>query len=89
MTIKIVVTTDSLKQELLEGSEHIHGLRSLDTGMPGANFFAHLHLTPHLIEVNSEAPDSDNLCEFVCLQGPLDKEFQRVLFEGLGDLYGE
>lgn len=50
--IKITVTTEVEKQELLIASKHIHDLRDLDTNIPGANFIAHLCLAPHLIEVD-------------------------------------
>ena len=49
--IKIIVSTPTEKQELLDGSRHIHDLRELDTDMPGANFFAHVYMAPELIEV--------------------------------------
>lgn len=49
--IKIIVSTPTEKQELLDGSRHIHDLRELDTDMPGANFFAHVYMAPDLIEV--------------------------------------
>ena len=49
--IKIIVSTLTEKQELLDGSHHIHDLRELDTDMPGANFFAHVYMAPDLIEV--------------------------------------
>ena len=49
--VKIVVGTEQDKAELLEGSRHIHYLRDLDTGIPGANLLAHLYMNPSLIEV--------------------------------------
>lgn len=50
--IKIIVSTEQEKQELLEASKHIHYLRDLDTDIPGANFLAHLYMAPHLIKVD-------------------------------------
>jgi hypothetical protein len=50
--IKITVTTEEEKQELLVASKHVQDLRDLNTDIPGANLIAHLYLAPHLIEVD-------------------------------------
>lgn len=52
--IKIIVSSEEEKEELLNGSEHIHDLHDLDTDIPGANFLSHLYMAPHLIEVKPE-----------------------------------
>ncbi len=52
MAIKIIVTTEEEKQELLHGSEYIHELRDLDTDEPGVNLISHLYIAEHLIVVD-------------------------------------
>lgn len=49
--IKIVVSTEKEKQELIDASEYIHYLRDIDTDIPMVNFLAHLYMAEELIEV--------------------------------------
>jgi hypothetical protein len=48
--VKILVSTEQEKQELLNASEHIH-YANIDTDIPMVNVIAHLYQTPFLIEV--------------------------------------
>ena len=50
-TIRIIVSTEQEKLELLQASRHIHDLHDLNTDLPGANLLAHLHMAPHIIQV--------------------------------------
>ncbi len=63
--IKIVVSSEDLKQELLDGSKHIHDLRELVTDIPGANTLAHLYACPELIEVIPTVNDKDSYNDFM------------------------
>ena len=49
--IKILVSTEQEKQELLKASEHIHDA-DIDTDIPMVNTIAHLYQAPFLIEVD-------------------------------------
>lgn len=49
--IRIGVSTEHEKQELIDASRHIHNLRDIDTDLPMVNFLAHLYMTEELIEI--------------------------------------
>lgn len=51
MAIKIIVSTEEEKQELLEASSHIHDA-DVDTDISMVNTLCHLYMAPHLIEVD-------------------------------------
>lgn len=51
--IKIIVSSEQEKQELLDASEHIH-YSDIDTDLPGVNFIAHLYHAPYLIVVQTD-----------------------------------
>ena len=52
MAIKIIVSSEQEKQELIEASRHIHYLRDADLDLEGVNFLAHLYLAEFLITVD-------------------------------------
>lgn len=51
--IKIIVSTEEEKQQLLEASEHIH-YANVDTDLPMVNTIAHLYQAPDLIVVQPD-----------------------------------
>lgn len=51
MAIRIIVSTEEEKQQLLEASEHIHDA-DVDTDIPMVNTLCHLYMAPHLIAVD-------------------------------------
>lgn len=52
--IRIIVSTEQEKQELLAASRIIHDYRFSDSDIPGMNTLMHLHLAPQLIEVEEK-----------------------------------
>lgn len=50
--MKIIVSTEQEKIDLLKASKYIHDLRNLDISNDAVNTIAHLYLAPFLIEVN-------------------------------------
>ena len=52
MSIRIIVSSEKEKQELLEASRHIHYLRDANLDLEGVNFLAHLYLAEFLITVD-------------------------------------
>ena len=52
MSIKIIVSSEQEKQELIEASRHIHYLRDANLDLEGVNFLAHLYLAEFLIMVD-------------------------------------
>ena len=52
MSIRIIVSSEKEKQELLEASRHIHYLRDANLDLEGVNFLAHLYLAEFLVTVD-------------------------------------
>ena len=52
MSIRIIVSSEKEKQELLEASRHIHYLRDANLDLEGVNFLSHLYLAEFLITVD-------------------------------------
>ena len=50
--IKILVSSEEEKAELLEASKHIHDSRDIDTDLPMVNTIAHLYQAEWIIEVD-------------------------------------
>lgn len=50
--MKIIVSTEQEKIDLLKASKYIHDLRNLDISNDAVNTIAHLYLAPFLIEVD-------------------------------------
>lgn len=48
---KIIVPTERDKEQLLKALKYIHDSRCIDTEYYAVNTLAHIHLVPHLIEV--------------------------------------
>jgi hypothetical protein len=49
--IRIRVSTQEIKLELLQALKHIHDSRDIDTDIPMVNNLVHLYQAPHFIEV--------------------------------------
>lgn len=54
--IKIIVSSEKEKIELLEASRHLHDC-NVDTDLPMVNTIAHLYKAPFLIEVDHDMRD--------------------------------
>ena len=57
MIIKIIVSSEQEKRELIEASRHIHYLREVNLDLEGVNFLAHLYRCEQIIIVDQNQQD--------------------------------
>lgn len=55
---RILVANEQDRQQLLALSKYIHDLREIDTDYQAVNAFAHLYLSPELIQIEGDPPCS-------------------------------
>ncbi len=54
--LKIVVSSDKEKEDLLEASRHIHD-SNVDINITMVNLLSHLYITPEIIEIDPDMRD--------------------------------
>lgn len=50
--VRIIVHSETDKQQLLKAFQYIHDMRELDTDYVAVNYLAHIYVCPELIEVH-------------------------------------